>query len=67
MSTEKHEAISAECLDRLRGMIVLPEANKLTILMIKNLFSLAYSEGNADGFREAIEVSKEESQPEEWK
>jgi hypothetical protein len=48
-------------------MISLPEANQLTILMVRNLFALAYAEGNADGFREASEVLEEKSQPEEWK
>tara|TARA_R110000868_G_scaffold171727_1_gene407494 strand:+ start:522 stop:725 length:204 start_codon:yes stop_codon:yes gene_type:complete len=67
MSTEKLEAISAECLNELRGMIPLPEANHLKIILIKSLFSLAYAEGNADGFREAVIARDEESQPGEYK
>jgi hypothetical protein len=63
----KSDAIVAECMASLRGMVNLPEANKFTILMVENLFALAYAEGNANGFREAVEVSEEESEPEEWK
>ena len=63
----KSDAIVSECMASLRGMVNLPEANKLTILMVTNLFALAYAEGNANGFREAVEVAKDESQPEIWK
>ena len=63
----KRDEIVAECMASLRGMIHLPEANKLTILMVENLFALAFAEGDAHGFRTAVEVSKEVSEPEEWK
>lgn len=63
----RSETVVSECMERLRGMISLPEANKLTILMVQNLFALAFAEGDANGFKSAIEVAKEESQPETWK
>lgn len=66
MKNANVQDVSLDCVQRLSAMLNLnlPPISEITV---RSLFEYAYYQGNRDGFREAIEIAKEESQPGEWR